>query len=76
MGARSNGGRYRSALHIVSAARCAIIGHARRGCRLRQAALARFAGSRNAHRADEQLRLSDLAKATEVIALAITDLLR
>ena len=30
----------------------------------------------NAHRADEQLRLSDLAKATEVIALAITDLLR
>ena len=31
---------------------------------------------RNAHRADEQLCLSDLAKATEVIALAITDLLR
>jgi len=30
----------------------------------------------NAHRADERLRLSDLAKATEVIALAITDLLR
>ena len=29
----------------------------------------------NAHRADERLRLSDLAKATEVIALAITDLL-
>ena len=30
----------------------------------------------NAHRADEQLRVSDLAKATEVIALAIADLLR
>lgn len=30
----------------------------------------------NAHRADERLRLSDLTKATEVIALTITDLLR
>jgi succinyl-diaminopimelate desuccinylase len=30
----------------------------------------------NAHRADERLRLSDLTKATEVMALAITDLLR
>jgi succinyl-diaminopimelate desuccinylase len=30
----------------------------------------------NAHRADERLRLSDLTKATEVVALALTDLLR
>jgi succinyl-diaminopimelate desuccinylase len=29
----------------------------------------------NAHRADERLRLSDLAKATEVVALALRDLL-
>lgn len=30
----------------------------------------------NAHRADERLSLSDLTKATEVVALALTDLLR
>jgi succinyl-diaminopimelate desuccinylase len=30
----------------------------------------------NAHRADEQLRISDLTKATQVVALAITDVLR
>ena len=30
----------------------------------------------NAHRADERLRLADLSKATEVIALAMVDLLR
>jgi acetylornithine deacetylase/succinyl-diaminopimelate desuccinylase-like protein len=29
----------------------------------------------NAHRADEQLRISDLTKATQVVALAIADLL-